>query len=57
NEIKRKNPGKEVYYFANFDEIANFVVNNAQSEDLVITMGAGDIYKVAEIIIENDRKY
>ncbi|MBK5261340.1 MAG: hypothetical protein JJE17_02055, partial [Peptostreptococcaceae bacterium] len=45
------------YYFANFDEIANFVVNNAQSEDLVITMGAGDIYKVAEIIIENDRKY
>jgi len=57
NEIKKRNPGKEVYYFANFDEIANFVVNNAQSEDLVITMGAGDIYKVAEIIIENDRKY
>lgn len=57
NEIKKRNPGKEVYYFANFDEIANFVVNNAQSEDLVITMGAGDIYKVAEIIIENDRKF
>jgi UDP-N-acetylmuramate--alanine ligase len=57
NEIKRKYPNKEVYYFANFEEIANFVVNNAQSEDLVITMGAGDIYKVAEIIIENDSKY
>jgi len=57
SEIKKRNPGKEVYYFANFDEIANFVVNNAQSEDLVITMGAGDIYKVAEIIIENDGKY
>lgn len=57
NEIKKRNPGKEVYYFANFDEIANFVLNNGQSEDLVITMGAGDIYKVAEKIIENDRKY
>jgi UDP-N-acetylmuramate--alanine ligase len=56
-EIKKKYPGKEVYYFADFDEIANFVKNNAQNGDLVITMGAGDIYKVAEIILENDRKY
>jgi UDP-N-acetylmuramate--alanine ligase len=57
NEIKKRNPGKEVYYFAKFDEIANFVSNNAQGGDLVITMGAGDIYKVAELILENDRKF
>lgn len=56
NEIKRVNPTKDVYYFSNFDEIANFVINNGQSGDLVITMGAGDIYKVAEIILENDRR-
>lgn len=55
SEIKRKYPGKEVYYFANFEEIANFVVNNYQNEDLVITMGAGDIYKVAEIIMEKQK--
>lgn len=55
NEIKRIHPNKEIYYFANFEEIASFVINNAQSEDLVITMGAGDIYKVAEIILEKDR--
>lgn len=55
NEIKRVHPEKEVYYFGNFEEIASFVVNNAQSGDLVITMGAGDIYKVAEIILEKDR--
>ena len=55
NEIKRVNPEKDVYYFGNFEEIANFVINNAQSGDLVITMGAGDIYKVAEIILEKDR--
>lgn len=56
SEIKRANPTKDVYYFSDFEEIANFVINNAQSGDLVITMGAGDIYKVAEIILEKDRK-
>lgn len=56
NEIKRVNPTKDVYYFADFDEIASFVLNNAQRGDLIITMGAGDIYKVAEIIIEKDRR-
>ena len=56
NEIKRMNPAKDVYYFGNFEEIASFVLNNAQSGDLVITMGAGDIYKVAEIILEKDRQ-
>jgi UDP-N-acetylmuramate--alanine ligase len=55
NEIKRVRPEKDVYYFGNFEEIASFVVNNAQNGDLVITMGAGDIYKVAEIILEKDR--
>lgn len=55
SEIKRTHPGKEVYYFGNFEEIASFVINNARQGDLVITMGAGDIYKVAEIILEKDR--
>lgn len=55
NEIKRAHPDKDVYYFGNFEEIASFVINNAQSGDLVITMGAGDIYKVAEIVLEKDR--
>jgi len=50
-EIKRTNPDKEVYFFELFDEIASFVVNNAESGDLIITMGAGDIYKVAELIL------
>jgi UDP-N-acetylmuramate--alanine ligase len=55
DEIKRVHPDKDIYYFGNFDEIASFVINNARSGDLVITMGAGDIYKVAEIILEKDR--
>ncbi len=55
NEIKRVHSEKDIYYFSNFDEIASFVINNARSGDLVITMGAGDIYKVAEMILEKDR--
>ena len=54
NEIKKLNPHKQVYHFRTFDEIASFVIDNAQEGDLVITMGAGDIDKVAEIILEKD---
>ncbi len=51
-EIKRKHPEKEVSYISDFTEIANFVTNNTEAKDLVITMGAGDIYKVSELLIE-----
>ena len=50
-EIKRVHPDKKVYYMDTFDEIANYVKKNAEEGDLVITMGAGDIYKVGELII------
>ena len=33
-----------------FDEIADYVVNNAKPGDIVITMGGGDIYKGARAI-------
>ncbi len=50
-EIKRVHPDKKVYYMDTFEEIANYVKKNAEAGDLVITMGAGDIYKVGELII------
>ena len=43
-----------MYYFDSFDEIASFVYNNAQEDDLILTMGAGDIYKVGEMILKLD---
>lgn len=33
-----------------FDEICDYVLENAQSGDLVITLGCGDIYKVARMM-------
>ncbi|MDO4745885.1 MAG: UDP-N-acetylmuramate--L-alanine ligase [Bacillota bacterium] len=57
NKIKEADPTKEVYFFKDFDEIANFVYNNAEEGDLAITMGAGDIYKVGEMILDKDKKF
>lgn len=57
NRIREKDPDKDVYYFQNFEDIAHFVYDNAEEGDLILTMGAGDIYKVGEMILEMDRKY
>jgi len=35
-----------------FDEVANYVKENAEPEDLVITLGCGDIYKVTKLILK-----
>lgn len=57
SRIKENNPTKDVYFFEDFEEIANFVYNNAEPGDLIITMGAGDIYKTGEMILNRDRKF
>ncbi len=43
-------PNAEVV--ADYDELAQKMIDSANSGDLIITMGAGDIYKVAHIILE-----
>lgn len=37
-------------YFDSFDKIAEYLAQNAQKNDLVITMGAGDVYKIGIIL-------
>lgn len=48
--IKQKYPEKEVYYFDTFEEIAEFVKSNVGPHDMAMTMGAGDIYKVLDLL-------
>ena len=43
--------GKEAYYFSSFDAIENFLLENLIHNDMVITMGAGDIVKVGEKLL------
>lgn len=39
-------------WFDSFEKIAKYVTDNAESGDLIITLGCGDIYKAAKIMID-----
>ena len=41
----------KVHYFPTFDEIENFLLENCNDNDLLITMGAGDVYKIGEKLL------
>ncbi len=44
--------GSNALYMPEFEQIADFLMNNASAGDLILTMGAGDIFKVGEMILE-----
>ena len=48
-----KSYGTFADYFGSFDEIENFLLQNCSPGDLLITMGAGDIVKVADSLLGN----
>ncbi|MBR5773383.1 MAG: UDP-N-acetylmuramate--L-alanine ligase, partial [Clostridia bacterium] len=50
SQLAEKIPGS--VWFDGFEEIADYVVSNAQKGDIIITLGCGDIYKAAKIMIE-----
>lgn len=39
-------------WFKEFEEVAKYVTDNVRSGDLVITTGCGDVYKVADMMID-----
>lgn len=49
DEITRH--GTECHYFPTFDEIENYLLENCEPGDLLITMGAGDIVKIGEHLL------
>lgn len=46
-------------WFPTFEEVASYVVDNVREGDLVITTSCGDVYKVADMMIEmmKDKNY
>ena len=48
--IKKKNT--DSYYFDSFEKIENFLMQNCQKGDVLITMGAGDVYKIGDSLLE-----
>ncbi len=51
NKIKERLPGKTMYFLAK-EKIKDFVLNNIQPQDLIITLGAGDIVRVGDELVE-----
>ena len=43
--------GTDAHYFSTFDEIEDFLLENCVPQDLLITMGAGDVYKIGEHLL------
>ncbi len=50
SQLAEKIPGS--VWFNTFEEVAQYVFENAKEGDLVITLGCGDIYKAAKILIK-----
>ena len=44
--------GHRCHYFASFEEIQNFILENCTKDDLLITMGAGDVVKIGENLLQ-----
>ncbi len=47
--ISEKN--KNILYISKFEDIVHEIKNSADSDDLIITMGAGDVYKIEEKLV------
>ncbi|MBD5486545.1 MAG: UDP-N-acetylmuramate--L-alanine ligase [Lachnospiraceae bacterium] len=43
--------GHQCYYFPSFEEIENFLLKKCTKDDLLITMGAGDVVKIGENLL------
>lgn len=43
--------GAEAYYFPSFNETENYLLEHCMNNDMLITMGAGDIVKVGEHLL------
>ncbi len=49
SQLAEKIPGS--VWFNTFEEVADYALQNAKEGDLIITLGCGDIYKAAKIMI------
>lgn len=52
--MKAKYPDKVVHYVQDFQDISNYLCKSAERDDIVMTMGAGDVYKVGSMMFQRD---
>ena len=49
---KIRSLGHSCHYFPTFEAIENYLLKNCTKDDLLITMGAGDVVKIAENLLQ-----
>lgn len=50
--MKTKYPEREIYYVKDFEDIVRYIEKFAGKDDIAMTMGAGDVYKVGEMLLK-----
>lgn len=49
--MKNRYPDREIYYVKDFEDIVSYIKKFAGEGDIAMTMGAGDVYKVGEMLL------
>ena len=49
--IRQKHPDWKTFYIKDFEDIARYIERSAEEGDIAMTMGAGDVYKVGELLL------
>ena len=54
--MKAKYPDRPIYYVKDFEDIVRYIEKFAGKDDIVMTMGAGDVYKVGDMLLHKDEQ-
>lgn len=53
-KIKENYPDKPVVFIKDLKEIAEYIKENVEADDLVMTMGAGDVFKICGMLLDGE---
>ena len=51
--VKKNYPDKKVKHISTFEEIADFLNKEGKNGDIILTIGAGDVYKIAHMVVNS----
>ncbi len=55
NDAIRKN-GIDAIYIKEFEDIKDYLIQNIKEDDVVITMGAGNVYSILDLILDGEKE-
>lgn len=54
--VNKINDFSKVHYISGFDNITEYIYDKLEPNDIVLTMGAGDIYKVGQMLVDKNKE-